>query len=83
MGVAPKIKGIPRRIQRYGSFYNGWWFIGNESASRAQVKVDYFYVDTQETIRFDGNSFMTFNSLNTAVSAPPYEAFPQEAPDTL
>lgn len=47
------------------SFYNGWWFIGNGSASRAQVKVDYFYVDTGETIRFDGNSFMTFNSLNT------------------
>ena len=53
------------------SFYNGWWFIGNESASRAQVKVDYFYVDTQETIRFDGNSFMTFNSLNTGEYASP------------
>lgn len=53
------------------SFYNGWWFIGNESASRAQVKVDYFYVDTQEPIRFDGNSFMTFNSLNTGEYASP------------
>ena len=53
------------------SFYNGWWFIGHESASRAQVKVDYFYVDTQETIRFDGNSFMTFNSLNTGEYASP------------
>lgn len=53
------------------SFYNGWWFIGNESASRAQVKVDYFYVDTKESIRFDGNSFMTFNSLNTGEYASP------------
>lgn len=53
------------------SFYNGWWFIGRESASRAQVKVDYFYTDTKETIRFDGNSFMTFNSLNTGEYASP------------
>lgn len=47
------------------SFYNGWWFIGRDSASRAQCRVDYFYADTKEAIRFDGNSFMTFNSLNT------------------
>lgn len=53
------------------SFYNGWWFIGRDSASRAQCRVDYFYADTKEAIRFDGNSFMTFNSLNTGEYASP------------
>lgn len=47
------------------SYYNGWWLIGHDSASRAQAKFTYFYTDTKETIRFDGNSFMTFNSLNS------------------
>ena len=53
------------------SFYNGWWFIGRDSASRAQCRVDYFYADTKEAVRFDGNSFMTFNSLNTGEYASP------------